>query len=796
MIRRFPFISGILLLGLGVLVLTGWYSGIYILTSFLPGKPAMNPATAILFIFLGAAILCLYSCEAKNNLLSKSIAAFINAVAVFKLVEIFFESDPFIDQLLFTEKLNNGTNTISILTCFSFFFLSLSILFIDKKTKTDRAVYQPFAVIALFINLITLIGYLYSSPRFYTVHFLMPMSLPASIAFLIATAGILILKPFSGAVGIFLSRTNAGYLARRTFPFIIIVPLLTGWIRLFWFPFADPVVGIATLTIINIFLLTFLLWISAKQMYNADKAKGKIEDLLRNTNEWLETTLKSIGDGVIAADKEGNVQFMNKVGQHITGYATSEARGKKLNDILILVDEKGATLDSPLFRIYEGVTHSFSNTCYLIRKGGPSIPVEISASPMYDHRNNLSGVVLVIRDITKEKLNRDSLIYHSLLLKNSSEAIMSVDLEFRITSWNPAAEKLYGFKESEVKGLNLYDVVKTDFLGKYPEDAFKVLNEQGSWKGESIQTLKGGKRIPVMISSSVIVDNNNNRIGYLSINEDITERKELERKIIQMNNELDELVKKRTSQLQDTNERLSQLVEKHERTLDQLQEANAELELFLYKASHDLKGPLSSTTGLLTIAKKEVKDETADRYLKMIEKSLGKLNVNVNGLLLALTIKKSTIQVEHVEMRSFLDEILDRLKFIQDFERVTLHVNINVDEPIQTDRKLLESILQNLIENSIKYQDHSLLKKPELSIEVRKSVSSVILTVEDNGIGISDDQKASVFDMFFRANTIRPGSGLGLYLVKKGVEKLKGEINLESGQGVGTKITVTLPASY
>lgn len=234
-------------------------------------------------------------------------------------------------------------------------------------------------------------------------------------------------------------------------------------------------------------------------------------------------------------------------------------------------------------------------------------------------------------------------------------------------------------------------------------------------------------------------------------------------------------------------------------TLKELEQKNKELELandeldhFVYSASHDLKAPLSSILGLINIAKYEVKDDNVIDYFVRIENRIERLTNFIKEVIEISRNTRTEIQTEAIDLDKMLDEIIENNNYIEGMEKIEFNKDINFDAPLFSDKARLEVILNNLISNSIKYSDPG---KGDCKVDIRaeKSKKEFKISIEDNGIGIPEDQQEKVFDMFYRGAQSKEGSGLGLYIVKNMLVKLKGEFDLYSKEGEGTKIELSFP---
>jgi signal transduction histidine kinase len=242
-----------------------------------------------------------------------------------------------------------------------------------------------------------------------------------------------------------------------------------------------------------------------------------------------------------------------------------------------------------------------------------------------------------------------------------------------------------------------------------------------------------------------------------------------------VNDELEKMVVERTREIE------------NQKNIIELQ--NKELDNFVYRASHDLKGPLKSIIGLTEIAKKDVEEAKALEYFEYILKSTHRLESVLNDLIDISRAKVGTTQKEYVELSKVVDRVLSNLKYDINEYAIDIRLELEKDLHLYIDVKLFYSALQNLVENSIKYRNTQ-RESSFVKISGRKINKNILIEIEDNGIGIKPENQGKVFDMFYRAQEHVSGSGLGLYIVKMSIDKLGGMINLKSEYGVGTTFQI------
>lgn len=232
-------------------------------------------------------------------------------------------------------------------------------------------------------------------------------------------------------------------------------------------------------------------------------------------------------------------------------------------------------------------------------------------------------------------------------------------------------------------------------------------------------------------------------------------------------------------------------VTERKRTEKELIKRNFELDSFVYRASHDLKAPLNSLMGLINIMGAENEDPLVQNYLKMMNKSVVKLDTFIRDLADFSRNARMELERGRIDWQAIVDETLDNLKFMENAERVEKHVTINCEGEFYSDPVRIGIVLNNLVSNAIKYQN---LKRADAWVKVEVSCRDnvAVIRISDNGIGISEEHQSKVFNLFFRASVQSYGSGMGMYIVKNAVERLRGTIHLESVFGEGSLFTVTL----
>ena len=194
--------------------------------------------------------------------------------------------------------------------------------------------------------------------------------------------------------------------------------------------------------------------------------------------------------------------------------------------------------------------------------------------------------------------------------------------------------------------------------------------------------------------------------------------------------------------------------------------------------------------GLSELAKMEVKDDSARGYLEKQHTQVERLNNIITGLINLTQLNHADLTKQEIEFEKMIDECIGSFQGIPNFSNITFRKIVQPNIKFQTEWTLLNAILQNLVENAIKY---SRRQSPLVEVRVQRVNGHVVLEVEDNGQGIAQEHQVRIFEMFFRATPNASGRGLGLYILKRSVDKLKGTIDIKSEVGQGSTFTVKLP---
>lgn len=204
-----------------------------------------------------------------------------------------------------------------------------------------------------------------------------------------------------------------------------------------------------------------------------------------------------------------------------------------------------------------------------------------------------------------------------------------------------------------------------------------------------------------------------------------------------------------------------------------------------------LKGLLNSMKGLHELVNAEISDPASLEYFNIYNTQINRMDSIVKELITLARIGSNTYEKKLIDFEKIVQQSITFFSNFENYKNVHFHISIDREITLYEDRSLIQTVLQNLIENAIKYSKRGVKNDVEIIISLLDNQVSIVIS--DNGIGISLDDQEKIFNMFYRASQQSEGSGLGLYILKRSIEKLKGTIFLESEPNIGSKFTVLLP---
>ncbi len=537
-------------------------------------------------------------------------------------------------------------------------------------------------------------------------------------------------------------------------------------------------------------------------------------DDLRVSHAWFSTTLRSIGDAVIATDHEGSVNFMNEVAEELTGWSSADAHGLPLKRVFHIINEKTRLeVESPVTKVLrEGVVVGLADHTVLVRRDGAELAIDDSGAPIRDATGKLVGVVLVFRDVTAKRREEERLLF-----LGEASAILASSIDYATTLRTVA-----GLAVPRVADWCLVQV--RDETGAFRLLAYSHSNPaKARWLFE-IERLfppdpaaASGLAAVVRTGQSELVED----VGDAGLRSLAASQEHFEllrrvgvrsRMIVPMRardrtfgaitlgaTEASRPLGPEDLALAEQLARAAAIAIDNARLYAEAQEASRAKDEFLAMLSHELRTPLNAILGwarMLRVGPSEV--ERRERGLMIIERNARAQARLIDDLLDVIADRdrassRSTCAASTCPTSSSSSSTRCGRPPTRRACGSTSASN-RLLAPYAGDPQRLQQVAWNLLANAVKFTP----RDGEVSIDLRRVGSHVQLQVRDNGHGIEGDLLPAVFDRFRQADAsttrIHMGMGLGLSIVKAIVELHGGSVRAESpGLGQGSTFTVTLP---
>ena len=493
------------------------------------------------------------------------------------------------------------------------------------------------------------------------------------------------------------------------------------------------------------------------------------EELIRNERKFRGLIEHSF-DAIIVYDEAGMITYVSPSVESVIGYAPDELVGNSGCKYTFSEDEPTA-----LKLLDEALAHPnvrVSGEMRLAHKDGQIIWVESVLTNLL-HDESIRGVVSNFHDVTGQRQGKLAVAEYSKRLELATQSA-----NIGIWDWYiPENRLMWDIRASRILGLEAnysayYKESVAEVIDKWleiihPEDQERVRNKME-------EALQHAQSLAVEYR---IIRPDNQEIRYVKIYAKILRQ----RQPLRMTGALRD-----TTNINTTEQQLRSNIE-------ELQKTNAELDQFVYSTSHNLRSPLASILGLVSILQGETDYAEREHYLQLIEASIHRLDSTISNIIDYSRNTRVEVATVPINFHEMITEIIDNLYFLLRAVNVRVTTRLPDAVSLTTDAHRLKIIISNLLSNAIKYFNPQAIQ-PWVEISVVATEEGVLILIEDNGIGIPGGIQDKIFDMFFRASERSSGSGLGLYIVKETVNKLGGTISMTSQVGKGSAFTVCLPS--
>lgn len=503
--------------------------------------------------------------------------------------------------------------------------------------------------------------------------------------------------------------------------------------------------------------------------YLFDSQKKYAQDLEQSNHKLIESTEKihaifdNAPDAIIASDNNYIITEWNRAAEEIYGYKKSEVIDRKSDEIITSNSPNSATFDDAQEVLRATGKWSGELIQQTDRKG--KMTILCATSQIKDNKGNNIGFLAVNRDLTQMKKTREALQvsesrYHSLVNEIVDYGIVMLDKNGLVESWNKGAEKIKGYKESEIIGKHFSEFyTDADKLDAKPEKALKEATDYGKFVTSGWRKRKDNSLIWADVIITKLTDEKGNSKGFVKITRDLSEKRRVEEEIIQKSEEL--------------------------------KRSNTELEQFAYVASHDLQEPLRMITSYVQLLEKNYKDkldQDAHDFINFAVDGASRMQTLIYSLLEYSRINRIK-PFENIDLDDTLNEVLKDLEFM--IKETSAKITWEKLPVIYGDKILIGQLFLNLIANAIKFKSD---KAPRIKISCAIKNGFFEFAVSDNGIGIKQEYCEKIFVIFQRLHSKDkyPGTGIGLAICKKIVERHGGTIWVNSEIDKGSVFSFTI----
>ncbi len=490
------------------------------------------------------------------------------------------------------------------------------------------------------------------------------------------------------------------------------------------------------------------------------------EKIAKEEKQRLISLIGSSHELIGLTDKDGIIKFINEAGKELLGINENNVSDKKQDEKIIGTSILDYFTRSSQVKIQTEVfqfpRHESWETELRIINRRKYMPLDVAVSffPIkLNETHEATSIAVVMRDISERKRSerkiKQSEQKYRTLIDTMREGIIVLNSKDEIVYVNERILELLGHVQGELIGKTIDKLL---FSKEVDEESHTTIQKRVKITPEQYELQlrrKSGDSLWAWVSSNPIKADKIESLGTILAIADVNSLKIAQNEIVSVNKEMEQL---------------------------------------LYRASHDLKGPISSVEGVLNLFRIEKKeDPTVQQYTNMIETSVKKLSELIKDLTKVSSIKQGKLNVKTIDFEQLIQSIIATFSFYENYENIDFRVQILCKKEFYTDESLLYTIIQNFVENGIKYSkryhDNALVQ-----ITVKDTTRGIEMEFLDNGIGIPEKYQTTIFDMFIRASDQAKGSGLGLYIVINAIKKLQGTIRLESEEHAGSIFTVRLPS--
>jgi PAS domain S-box-containing protein len=739
--------AAVLALTVGAAVLLGWAAGLAPLLTLAPRWPAMAALTALSIALLGVAMLA--------PRLTSSCAGAVATVALVRLAAHVMGWDLGIDTLGLADPRGADAEPPSMSpgTALALLLLSLALLNAGRPPPSRR--FQLMAQAALLLAWLGISRFLFGGEPLFPIA---RMAFHTAVLLFVLALGVLCWRTDVGIVRLLVSGGLGGAMARRLLGAALLLPPLAGWLRLQgtqagWF---GAEAGLALLTAALAVAFGTVVWLTASLLDRLEGQRQQSAMRVLASQRELRAIVETALDAVVTINAAGIVTGWSTRAAATFGWTIEQAMGQPLDALIVPAQHREAHRHGMARYLATGESTMLNRRVEMtaLHRDGHEFPVDMSIAPV--GTGDALKFSAFIRDISERKRAESAQERLAAIVEHSEDAIISKSLDGLIVSWNRGAQQLLGYTADEVIGKPVLMLVPDRLADEERRALAHVRNDKQSALFESVRRRKDGSEVEVSVQLSPVLNASGEVVGGSSITRDITEQK---------------------------------------LRAAELQRSNAELEHFASVASHDLQEPLRMVANYTELLAKRYRgqlDEKADKYIHYASDGARRMQRLVADLLSFSRVGSQGQPMVATSSQQAVQGVLDGLQ--QLVAETGAQVQFDSLPMVVADEGQLRQLFQNLISNAIKFRGDS---PPRIAITAAQRGPFWQFSLADNGIGMDMRFAERIFQMFQRLHEVGrfEGSGIGLAITKRIVERHGGRIWVESEPGRGTTFHFTLAAA-
>ncbi|HEV7735715.1 MAG TPA: PAS domain S-box protein [Candidatus Binatia bacterium] len=737
----------------GALTIVGWANDLPRLTDWMNDGISMFPNTALCAVFSGLALLM-----GPSRAGTRVLAVLVSVIAGLTLIEHATALDLGIDTLLFDRTWGQAAASspmrMGLPASISFAMTSAALLLMTLSARA-RAIGSALGLAVAGIAMLSLIGHLYGAQQMFTIPRLTGIALPtASILFGLGLA-IVASMPEREPMRTLLETSTAGLLARRAFPLVIGAAVTLGWVRieLQQRGLVDLAFGTALRTLVEILLLTSLLWWAVTTVRAHERARRQADAQLRRQAGQLSAVLETAAVGMQWIGPDGTVLWANDAQLKMLGCTRDAYVGHHVDDFHV---DTGALQD--IFARLRAGERIVDYPARLRSTDGDVKSVLIDATALWDG-DQFVHTQCITRDVTERQKAEEIRALLAAIIEASDDAIVSKTLDGVVTSWNAGAERIFGYSRAEMIGTPIEVLIPLDRRHEERDILDRLRRGERIEHFDTVRLTKDGRPVDVSLTISPVKNASGRIVGASKIARDVTDRKRIE-------TERDE----------------------NDRRKDE----------FIAMLAHELRNPLAPIQNATRLLAMLASDEPRLVQARdIIERQVGHLTRLVDDLLdvSRITRGKVTLQRETLRVDAVVTAAVEVARPLMERFHHTLTVSQQAPLRLDGDFARLVQVVSNLLTNAAKFTPAN----GYVTVTTEEIDGQAVIRVLDTGVGIPREFQSKIFDLFVQADDglarTNGGLGIGLTLVQRIVAMHGGTVAVRSeGAGRGSEFRVTLPA--